>query len=140
MQIQASWEFGFLHFYPEIFYTISSFSTFVSKVSYSRIKYILFLAQSRDPVGFHGPGLPPSGHRCPIKKGHPKEGTSPEPTVSIHGFTEKRTREFWRSTGLLFRNPVIPNHRKLQENDSFPWVFLTCFGYFLIIYWLKFVN
>ena len=52
MQIQASWEFGFLHFYPEIFQIISSFSTLESKVSYSGIKYILLLAQSRDPIVF----------------------------------------------------------------------------------------
>ena len=70
MQIQASWEFGFLHFYPEIFFIISSFSTFVSKVSYSRIKYILLLAQSRDPIVFHGPGLPPID--APLKKAIPK--------------------------------------------------------------------
>ena len=37
--------FGFLHFHPEIFYMISSFSTFASKVSYSGIKDIFLLGQ-----------------------------------------------------------------------------------------------
>ena len=83
MRIRASWEFGFMHFYPAIFYIISSFSTFVSKVSYSRIKqkkkyiyiniyiYILLLAQSRDPIVFHGPGLPSID--APLKRATPKK-------------------------------------------------------------------
>ena len=57
--------FGFLHFYPEIFYFISSFSTFVSKFLYSGIKYILLLAESRDRMEFRGPGLTPSEHHLP---------------------------------------------------------------------------
>ena len=28
------------------------------------------------------------------------------PTALIYGFTEKQTREFWRSTGVLFREAV----------------------------------
>ena len=59
--------FGFLHFYPEIFYFITSFSTFVSKFSYSGMKYILLLAQTRDRMEFRGSGLTPSAqllHRC----------------------------------------------------------------------------
>ena len=55
----------FLHFYPEIFYFISSFFTFVSKFSYSGIKYILLLAQSRYRMEFRGPGLTPSEHHLP---------------------------------------------------------------------------
>ena len=57
--------------YPEIVYIISSFSTLESEISYSGIKYILLLAQSRDPIVFHGPALAPIG--CPIKKGHPQK-------------------------------------------------------------------
>ena len=52
---------GVLHFYPEIFNILSSFSTFASKVSYSGIKQIYII----------GPNVPKLGFRV-VKRGLPK--------------------------------------------------------------------
>ena len=63
---KSGWaRFGLLHFYPEIFYYISSFIKFVSKLSYSGIRYILSLAQTRDRMEFRGPGLTPKLETIP---------------------------------------------------------------------------
>ena len=64
--------FVFLHFYLEIFYMISSFSTFASKVSYSRIKIYYYWTKCAK-VGFSG-WFFASPNLCPIKKGSPKRG------------------------------------------------------------------
>ena len=64
----------FLHFYPEIFYFISSFSTFVSKFSDSGMNLFLLLAQSRDRMEFRGPGLTQSEHHVPRCLLEPKRG------------------------------------------------------------------
>ena len=57
--------FVILHLYPEIFYMISSFSTFASKVSYSGIKkniyiyiYIIILGPNVPKLGFRVDFLP----------------------------------------------------------------------------------
>ena len=73
------WVSAFLLWFFDI---ISSFFIFVSKVSYSRIKYILLLAQSGDPIVFHGPGLPPSADRCPIEPPSSLDRRSTELIVS----------------------------------------------------------
>ena len=73
MQIQASWEFGFLHFYFEIFYIISSLSTFVSKVSYSGLKnmMIIIIGPYLQKFGFRVDLLAPRS--CvPLKRAIPK--------------------------------------------------------------------
>ena len=49
-----------------IFYITSSFFTIVSKFLYPGTKCILLLAQSRDPIGIPGSGLPASEHHLPI--------------------------------------------------------------------------
>ena len=50
--------FGFLHFYPEIFYINNSFSTFASKVSYSGIKKYSIIKLNVVKFVFRGDFLP----------------------------------------------------------------------------------
>ena len=63
---------GVLHFYPETFYIISSFSTFVSKLSYFRDKIDISIGQNVQKLGFRPGWFFASPNLRSIKKGSPK--------------------------------------------------------------------
>ena len=90
--------FGFLYFYPEIVYIISSFSTFV-------IKCILLLAQSRDPIGIRGPGLTPSEHLCGPKTLVSQAGGIMYPMCPLLNL--KIPNLGLRISGIVFRDPGL---------------------------------
>ena len=61
--------FGSQHFYPEIFFMISAFSTFASKVLYCGIKIYIMIGPNVPNFCFRVDFLPAHLQTCPIEKG-----------------------------------------------------------------------